>query len=179
MMKGERGYVVVITGDGKGKTTTALGMALRSVGHGQKVIMMQFIKGPTNAGELAAAHKLAPHFEIVPLGRGFIRHVDPKNPDKRHVEAAQEAWELSRQKILSGDYFMVILDEINNAIAYGLLALSDVLETLKNRPPEVTVVLTGRGAHPDLIDMADLVTEQKEIKHPFQKGLKARKGIEF
>lgn len=178
-MKGERGYVVVITGDGKGKTTTALGMALRSVGHGQKVIMVQFIKGSMHYGELTAAHRLAPYFEMVPLGRGFVRHVDPKNPDKRHVEAAQDAWEISRQKIHSGDYFMVILDEINNAIAYGLLALSDVLEALKNRPPEVSVVLTGRGAHPDLIDMADLVTEEKEIKHPFNEGQKARRGIEF
>jgi cob(I)alamin adenosyltransferase len=175
----ERGYVVVITGDGKGKTTTALGMALRSVGHRQKVIMLQFIKGSTHYGEITAAQRLAPYFEMLPLGRGFVRHVGQRKPGKKHMEAAQEAWKISRQKILSGDYCMVILDEINNAIAYGLLPLADVLETLKGRPPEVTVVLTGRGAHPDLIHMADLVTEEKEIKHPFHKGRKAKRGIEF
>jgi len=175
-MKENHGYLVVITGNGKGKTTSALGMALRSIGHDQRVIMLQFIKGSMRSGEHIAACKLSPEFEILPLGCGFV---NPQNPGTRDVDAVVAAWEISKQKILSGDYSMVILDEINNVIAYGFLPLDSVLETLKYRPPGVTVVLTGRGADPHVIDMADIVTETKEIKHPYQKGCKARKGIEF
>ncbi len=174
----ERGYIIVLTGNGKGKTTAALGMALRSIGHGLKVSMVQFIKRRARYGELTAASRLAPDLEILTMGRGFV-HVDGKKPNRKDVRAAQEAWAVARDKILGGQYSMVILDEINNAIAYGLLPLGDVLQTLKGKPRTVTVVLTGRGAEARLLHFADLVTECNEIKHPFQNGQKARRGIEF
>jgi cob(I)alamin adenosyltransferase len=177
-MEKDTGYIIVLTGNGKGKTTAALGMALRSIGHGLKVSMVQFIKGRAHYGELAAAVRLAPDLEILPMGRGFVR-VDPKRPNRKDVKAAQNAWAVARDKIMSGGYSMVILDEINNAIAYGLLPLEDVLGVLKDRPRTLTVVLTGRGAAAQILDIADLVTECNEIKHPFRKGEKARKGIEF
>jgi cob(I)alamin adenosyltransferase len=177
-MKAERGYVVVITGEGKGKTTSALGMALRAVGHNFRVIMLQFIKGSTRYGELEAAKRLAPELEIVQLGRGFV-HVDPASPDPKDVATARAAWDLAKERILSGDYFMVVLDEINNAIEYGLLPVGEVLEVLEKKPQGVTLVLTGRGADPRIIAAADLVSEVKEVKHPYREGQKARKGIEY
>jgi len=106
-------------------------------------------------------------------------HVDPENSNPEDVKAAQRAWQLCKEKILSGRYFMVVLDEICNAIAYGLLDVDEVVEVLKKRPPELHVVLTGRGAHPKLLEMADLVTEMREVKHPFREGITSRKGIEY
>ena len=176
-MKGERGSIIVLTGNGKGKTTSALGMAMRAVGHGFRVAVLQFIKGDWPYGEKAAARRLAPELELMALGRGFV-HVDPENPNPEDVKAAQEAWETCKEKILSGRYFMVVLDEICNAIAYGLLDVDEVVEILKKRPPELHVVLTGRGAHPKLLELADLVTEMREVKHPFREGVTSRKGIE-
>ncbi len=176
--KTEKGIVVVITGNGKGKTTSALGMAMRALGHGLPVVMIQFIKGSREYGELFAVHRFSPPFEILPMGRGFV-HVDPKNPDGRDVEAARQAWQEATARIRSGGYFMVILDEINNALAYGLLPPGEVVEMIKTRPKGVNLVLTGRDAHPDVIAVADLVSEIREIKHPYRQGIKARKGIEF
>ncbi len=172
------GSVIVLTGDGKGKTTSALGMAMRAVGHGFRVAFLQFIKGGWRYGELEAAKRLQPELEFSPLGRGFV-HIDPENPDPEDVEVAQRAWEVAREKILSGEYFMVVLDEINYALSYGLLDLDEVIRTLRKRPPHVHVVLTGRDAHPQIIEIADLVTEMKEIKHPFREGVVSRKGIEY
>jgi cob(I)alamin adenosyltransferase len=174
----EKGYIVVLTGEGKGKTTAALGMALRATGHGLKVSMLQFIKGSMHYGELTAVKKLAPDLEIKPLGHGFV-DVNPEKPDPKDVEAARKAWEVCKKKILSDRYAMVILDEINDAIAYGLLPVEEVVEVLVKRPERLTVVLTGRGIHPSILAMADLVTEMIELKHPYQKGKKARKGIEY
>jgi cob(I)alamin adenosyltransferase len=178
-MKDEPGYIIVLTGNGKGKTTAALGMALRAVGHGLRVLMLQFIKGSKNYGELAAVERLAGTFEIVQMGRGSFVHVDPASPDPADVAAAEEAWVFAREQVLSGVYDMIILDEINNAVDYGLLEVSRILEVLKEKPDRITLVLTGRGADPAIIEIADLVTEMGEVKHPFRKGKKARKGIEF
>lgn len=173
-----RGSIIVLTGEGKGKTTSALGMAMRAVGHGFKVAFLQFIKGGWKYGELEAAKRLEPELELRPLGEGFV-HIDPENPDPKDVEVARRAWEVAKEKILSGDYFMVVLDEINYAISYGLLDPMEVLEVLKKRPSHVHVVLTGRDAHPAILEAADLVTEMREIKHPFHQGVVSRKGIEY
>jgi len=175
---GQKGSIIVLTGEGKGKTTAALGMAMRAVGHGFRVAFLQFIKGTWKYGELEAAKRLKPELELEPLGEGFV-HVDPLNPDPRDVEVTRKAWEVCKEKILSGHYFMVVLDEINYALSYGLLPLAEVLEVLKKRPDHVHVVLTGRNAPQEIIELADLVTEMKEIKHPFSKGIVSRKGIEY
>ncbi len=174
----ERGYIIVLTGNGKGKTTSALGMAMRAVGQGAKVIMLQFLKGAWRYGELEAAKRLAPDFTIHPLGSGFV-HVDPDNPDPADVETARKAWETCKEALFSENYGMIILDEINNAIAYGLLPVDEVLNALERRPQNLHVVLTGRDAHPRLLEIADLVTEVKEVKHPYRQGAAARKEIEY
>jgi cob(I)alamin adenosyltransferase len=174
----ENGYVVVLTGNGKGKTTSALGMAVRAVGQGTKVIMLQFLKGTWKYGELETARRLEPDFAIRPLGSGFI-HVNPANPDLTDVQTARKAWEICKEVLFSGDYGMLVLDEINNAIAYGLLPIDDVIDAIEKRPQNLHVVLTGRDAHPRLMEIADLITEVKEIKHPYQRGASARKGIEY
>jgi cob(I)alamin adenosyltransferase len=178
VMGQERGYIVVLTGNGKGKTTSALGMAMRAVGHGIKVIMLQFLKGTWRYGELEIAMRLAPDFTLRPLGAGFI-HVNPDNPDPTDVETARKAWEACKEALFSGDYGMLILDEINNAIAYGLLPVDDVIDAIERRPQNLHVILTGRDAHSRLLEMADLITEVKEVKHPYQQGASARKGIEY
>jgi len=174
----EKGYVVVLTGEGKGKTTAALGMALRAIGHDLKVSMLQFIKGSMHYGELTAVKKLAPDLEIKPLGHGFVA-VNPEKPDPKDIETARQAWEVCKERILSDRYAMVILDEINDAIAYGLLPPDEVVDILNRRPERLTVVLTGRGIHPSILAIADLVTEMIELKHPYREGKKARKGIEY
>ncbi len=174
----ERGYIIVLTGNGKGKTTSAMGMAMRAMGHGTKVIMLQFLKGTWRYGELETAKRLAPDFSIHPLGSGFV-HVDPENPDPADIETARKAWEICKEALFSGKYGMIIFDEINNAIAYGLLPVDEVLEALKKRPQNLHVVLTGRDAHPRLLEMADLVTEVTEVRHPYRKGAAVRKGIEY
>jgi len=172
------GQIVVLTGEGKGKTTAALGMALRAIGHGLKVCMLQLIKGSTIVGELQAAKRLAPDLEITPLGEGFVS-VNPESPNQKDVDAARRAWEVCKEKILSDKYALVILDEINNAVAYGLLPVEEVAEVLNKRPKRLSIVLTGRGVHPQILAMADLVTEMIELKHPYKTGRKAQKGIEY
>lgn len=173
-----RGYIVVLTGNGKGKTTAALGMAMRAVGQGLRVTMLQFLKGSWRYGEMETAKRLEPDLVLRPLGAGFV-HVNPDNPDQADVDRARVAWEACKEALSCGGYGMVIMDEINNAIAYGLLAVDDVLKGLKQRPESVHVVLTGRDAHPRIVENADLVTECVEVKHPFRKGITARKGIEY
>ncbi len=171
-----KGRVIVHTGDGKGKTTAALGLAMRAVGHGMKVIMLQFLKGKWKTGERKAAEKLAPFFEIRSLGRGFTWESENIAQD---IEAARKAWEESRKIVLSGDYHMVILDEINYVVGNGFLPVEDVLTLIREKPPAMHLVLTGRRAHPKLIEAADLVTEMVAVKHPFEKGTKGQRGIEF
>lgn len=176
-MSAERtGTVQVYTGDGKGKTTAALGQALRAWGHGRRVIVIQFMKGRINYGELAAAEKLD-GFDIIQMGREIF--VSKENPDPVDVEMARDALRLLGDKVKSGDYDMVIADEINVALDFGLIDLEPVLELMNNKPPELELVLTGRSAHPEVIEAADLVSEVREIKHHFKEGVSAREGVEY
>ena len=179
MPEERKGLIIVHTGPGKGKTTAALGTAFRAVGQGLKVLMVQFIKGSWHYGELDAAKMLGDErLKIMPMGRGFVK-VGAEKPDPEDVRMVEEAWQFASGEILSGRYEMVILDEINYAISYKMLSPEPVAETLKRKPEMVHVILTGRNAHPMLIEMADLVTEMREVKHPYQKGILAQRGIEY
>ncbi len=171
-----RGLIQVYTGEGKGKTTSALGLGLRAVGRGLKVYVIQFIKG-RETGESRAAARLAPELTFRFFGRpGFGRLRSPTPEDLRLI---QEAWDLARRVIAAGEHDLVILDEINLALAYGLVPLAEALEVLRLRPPRVEVVLTGRNAPGELLEKADLVTEMHPVKHYFRAGVKARAGIEW
>jgi cob(I)alamin adenosyltransferase len=167
--------VIVYTGNGKGKTTAALGVLLRAYGRGWKSVMLSFIKNETsNYGEERAGRKLG--IEMIPLGGGFTW----LSKDLEHDKAlAQQCWGICKEKIDSGDYDLVILDEVTYPLNYGWLDLVEVLDVLRKRPPNLHVIITGRDAPQDLIDFADLVTEMREIKHPFQQGIKAQPGIDF
>jgi cob(I)alamin adenosyltransferase len=170
---------MVNTGPGKGKTTAALGTALRCVGQGLKVLMVQFIKGSWHYGELDAARELGEdRFKILPMGRGFVK-VGAEKPDPEDIRLVQEAWEFARQSMLGGQYDLVVLDEINYAISYRMLDPEIVAKALKEKPEMVHVILTGRNAHPAIVEVADLVTEMREVKHPYQKGILAQRGIEY
>jgi len=174
----KKGLVLVNTGNGKGKTTAALGMALRAWGQGMKVLVLQFIKGGWKYGELKAIEKLGPNFEIRQMGEGFIKGADESSLDP-HRQAAQEALAAARKETAGGKYDMIILDEILYAVHYGLVALPDVLGIIDGKPAGLHLVLTGRNAPPEVMERADLVTEMREIKHPYQNGIQAQKGIEF
>lgn len=179
MPEARKGLMIVHTGPGKGKTTAALGTAFRAVGQGMKVLMVQFIKGSWHYGELDAARMLGEDkIEILPMGRGFVK-VGVEKPDPEDIRLVEEAWSFASDKILSGGYDLVILDEINYAISYKMLDPEKVAEKLRQRPEMVHVILTGRNAHPAIVEMADLVTEMREIKHPYQKGIMAQRGIEY
>ncbi len=173
------GLVIVNTGNGKGKTTAALGTALRACGYGLRVLMIQFIKGPWKSGEQISAGRLAPEFELIKAGKGFYKIMGDRIPEEVHRKAAEEGFRLAEQKILSGAYDVVILDEINNAVSDGLLSIDQVLSLVDRKPEEMHLILTGRNAHEKLVERAHLVTEMREIKHPYQKGLLAQKGIDF
>jgi cob(I)alamin adenosyltransferase len=174
-----KGLIIVYTGSGKGKTTAAMGLALRAVGHDLKVLMIQFIKSADrHYGEIEAAVRLYPYFEIIPMGNGFVKFWG-REPAPEDIQTASETWNFSKEKIKSDEFDMIILDEINYVIDYGFLSVDDVVGALKTRPGRLHVVLTGRNAHPDIIGIADLVTEMREIKHPFKSGIKAQRGIEF
>jgi cob(I)alamin adenosyltransferase len=174
-----KGLIMVYTGPGKGKTTAALGTAFRAVGQGLKVLMVQFIKGSWHYGELDAAEALGKErFEILPMGRGFVK-IGVEKPDPEDVRKVEEAWAFSREKISSGEYGLVILDEINYAISYKMLMPEQVVEVLRVKPEPVHVILTGRNAHPLITELADLVTEMREVKHPYQKGILAQRGIDY
>ncbi len=171
-----KGYIQVYTGNGKGKTTAALGLALRAAGHGLNTWILQFMKGWIDYGELEGVRMLAPHVEIRQAGRDTF--VDRRNPDPEDVRLAREGWELAKQTILGGKPDIVVLDEINCAIDFGLLPVGEVLETLRRKPHGMELVLTGRGAPPEIIEIADLVTEMKDVKHYYASGVDARVGIE-
>lgn len=176
MPKLERGIVQVYTGNGKGKTSAAFGLALRAIGRGLKVYVIQFIKGGFDYGELYVVDKL-PNFRLKAFGRG--RFVTEKPPGKEDIKLAQEALQLAKEVVKSGKYDIVILDEINVALNLKLIKIEEVLELIKNKPKHVELVLTGRYAPDEIIEAADLVTEMKEVKHPYNKGFQARKGIEY
>jgi len=175
----ENGLTIVYTGKGKGKTTAALGIVLRAVGYGKKVCMIQFIKGSWHYGEMTSSKKLEPEFEMITVGKGFVGIIDDKSPKEDHKEIAKEAIKISNEKIQSGKYDIVILDEINYAVNLDLISVKDVLNLIKSKPQKVDLVLTGNYAKDEIIEIADLVTEMREIKHPFQRGIKAKKGIDF
>ena len=175
----QKGLVIVYTGGGKGKTSAALGLVLRAVGYNHKVCMIQFVKGSWHYGELDSAKRLAPEFEMITAGKGFVGILDDKSPREEHVKAANDTLMISREKIASGKFDVVILDEINYAVQLELLKLDDVIDLIKSKPAELDLVLTGNHATKEVIELADLVTEMKEIKHPFKSGLKAKKGIDF
>lgn len=174
---GRKGLIIVHTGPGKGKTTAALGLGFRAVGNGLKVLMVQFIKGSWHYGELDAAESFGENFQIRPMGKGFVKLGG--KPDPEQVQAAEEAWNYAREKLFSGEYDMIILDEIHYAISYGLVKVEPVVEALRQKPEEVHLVLTGRNAPPQIVELADLVTEMREVKHPYQKGIDAQRGIEY
>ena len=179
MPDSKKGLIIVHTGPGKGKTTAALGTALRAVGQGLRVLMVQFIKGSWHYGELDAAHMLGDErFTILPMGRGFVK-VGAEKPDPEDIRLVEEAWRLAIEKIKSAEYDLVILDEINYAISYKMLRPEVVVAGLQAKPEMVHVILTGRNAHPSIVELADLVTEMREVKHPYQKGIAAQRGIEY
>lgn len=177
-MDSQRGLLMVFTGNGKGKTSAAMGVALRAVGQGFKVLMIQFIKGSWHYGELDSAPMLGGAFEIRPMGRGFVK-VGTEKPDPEDVRMVEGAWAAAVDAMRSDTYDMLILDEINYAINYGMLSIDRVLADLTARPERLHVICTGRNANPRLIEAADLVSEIKEIKHPFHKGILAQRGIDY
>ena len=175
----EPGLTIVYTGKGKGKTTAALGIALRAVGYDKKICMIQFIKGSWHYGEMTSSKRLEPEFEMVAIGKGFVGIIDDKSPIEEHKRIANEAIKISNNKIQSGNYDIVILDEVNYAINLNLVKLDDILNLIKSKPDSLDLILTGNYAKDEIIELADLVTEMKEIKHPFQQGKKAKKGIDY
>ncbi len=174
--KRRHGLVIVNTGDGKGKTTAALGLAFRALGSGFKVFMVQYIKGKWKTGEKKMADRLAPELQILPMGDGFTW--DTQNP-AQDIATTARIWEVSKEAISSGKYDIVILDEINVVMKLGYLDPRLVVDFLKTREARQHVVLTGRGAPPAIIEAADLVSEIVPIKHPYRSGIKAQQGIEF
>ncbi len=172
----EQGQIQVYTGDGKGKTTASLGLALRAVGRGLKVCMVQFIKGSVPYGEHFASERLAPLLTIHQTGRDNWIFRDKLDP--RDISIARETLELSHHVLTCGEYDLIILDEINGAAWFGLITVEDILQMMAVKPPHVELVLTGRNADTRVIEAADLVTEMREIKHYFSNGVQARIGIE-
>jgi cob(I)alamin adenosyltransferase len=175
-MTSEQGQIHVYTGDGKGKTTAALGLALRAAGHGLRVEVIQFMKGWPGYGELEAVRWL-PTVTIHPWGRAGWVH--PDQPEEEDYELASQALSYARERMLSGEVDLAVLDEVNVALDYGLVSLEALLEVLDEKPGSVTLVLTGRNAHAEVLRRADLVTEMRKIKHPYDRGVKACRGLEF
>ena len=178
-MEATRGLVLIYTGKGKGKTTAALGIVLRAVGHGLKVLMIQFIKGEWYYGELSSSKRLTPEFEMIAAGKGFIGILDDDHDFREHKKSAKDTLILAKEKISSKKYDIIILDEINYAINLKLVSTEEVLELINERPQYTSIVLTGNYAPTEIINAADLVTEMNEIKHPYKYGIKAKKGIDY
>jgi cob(I)alamin adenosyltransferase len=176
--------IIVYTGNGKGKTSAALGAALRALGHGWKVLVIQFFKGdwPVVYGEVEMGKQLAPQLEVLQLGKGFVKHMGDTKPFEEHLAAAKEALRVAKEKITSGQYDLIVLDELIYAIDYAgvqLVTLEEVLELVDAKPPSLHLILTGRSAPQAILDRADLVTEMREIKHPWQQKIPAQKGIDY
>jgi cob(I)alamin adenosyltransferase len=178
MTESRRGLLLINTGPGKGKTTAALGTALRAVGNGMRVLMLQFLKGSWHYGELDAVQAFGDRFVLKQLGRGFVK-VGGAETDPEDLRMVEEAWAEASAAIASGEWDLVVLDEINYAIGYKMLDPEIVAQALRNRPEMVHVILTGRNAHPLLVELADTVTEMREVKHAYQKGILAQLGIEY
>lgn len=178
MPETRKGLIIVHTGPGKGKTTAALGTAFRAVGQGLRVLMVQFIKGSWHYGELDAAKMLGEdRLTILPMGRGFVK-VGAEKPDPEDVKLVHEAWQFACEKMKGGEYDLVILDEINYAVSYKMLSPEAVVQALQAKPAMLHVILTGRNAHPAIVECADVVTEMREVKHPYP-DIPAQRGIEY
>ena len=174
-MSDEKGIIMLFTGDGKGKTTAAVGAAVRAAGHGAEVLIIQFMKGRLY-GELAALEKLD---NITIEQHGRDEFVDPKDPEKIDVEFARKGWARALEAVASGPPSLLVLDEINVVVSFGLIPVESVVDFISNRPDGMDLILTGRYAAEELIDIADTVTEMKEIKHHYNAGVQMRKGIEY
>lgn len=172
----EKGLLIVHTGKGKGKTSAALGMVLRAIGHGKKVGVVQFVKGAMTTGEKVVFDAFPNNVEFKPMGEGFTWNTQDR---ARDIEMARTAWEEVKRMVADPAYDMVLADELNIVLRYDYLPIDEVLATLTSRDPMKHVIVTGRNAHDDLIEAADLVTEMTQIKHPFRSGVKAQAGIEF
>lgn len=178
------GLILVNTGNGKGKTTAALGTAIRAAGQGLRVLILQFIKGAMNYGELNSIevlHKAGILIEIRQMGKGFVYHKQKSTPEelKAHEEAAAEGWRMVQREVQSENWDLIVLDEINYAIDFGLVELEKVVELLKHKPTALHMILTGRNARPEIIELAHTVTSMEPVKHAYEQGIKAAKGIEF
>ncbi len=177
--KEKKGLLVVITGHGKGKTTTALGIAVRACGHDMKVCIIQFMKGDLYAGEWDGVKKMNCQIELISTGKGFCGIQGNPYPYKEHRENAQEAIQIVHQKMESNPPDILILDEINNALYLKLVDLDQVLKIIERKPPQMHLVLTGRNAHPQVIDLADTASEIVEVKHAYRKGIEPQPGIDY
>jgi len=173
------GLVVVITGHGKGKTTSALGIALRAAGHNMRVCIIEFMKGDMYSGEIDGIKRLSPNIELHLTGKGFCGIRGNPHSFKEHRANAQDAVKLAKEKMCSQYYDILILDEINNALKLNLVDLPQVIEIIENKPLLMHLVLTGRDAHPDVIERAHTVTEMREIKHAYRQGIEPQKGIDY
>lgn len=173
-MSETRGLVLVNTGNGKGKSTAAFGVAMRAMGQGLTVSIIQFIKGKWKSGELRTAEALG--LECMPMGKGFTWESKNIEEDKAMM---RQAWSVASEKILSGQYDLIILDEINYVLGYGHVPVDEVVRVLQSRPSHVHVVLTGRNAPDEIVSIADCVTEMRDVKHPYRSGITAQKGIDF
>jgi cob(I)alamin adenosyltransferase len=171
-----KGTIQIYTGDGKGKTTAALGLALRACGHGMKVLMIQFMKGSKEYGEFIIADEI-PGFTLIQSG--LPTFVEKGNPSEEDLRLAREGMELAAKVVDDASCDILILDEINVAVDYGLVDIREVLDLIKRRPPKMEIVLTGRYAPVEFTEIADLVTEMREIKHHYMSGFQAREGVEF
>ncbi|PCJ89389.1 MAG: cob(I)yrinic acid a,c-diamide adenosyltransferase [Hyphomicrobiales bacterium] len=172
----EKGLLIVHTGKGKGKTTAAFGMVFRSLGHGHKVGVVQFVKGKWETGERVALDKFADQLTLRTMGEGFTWETQDR---QRDITAAKSAWEQAKELIMDDEHKMVLLDELNIVLRYDYLDINEVVEFLRNKPKDKHVIITGRNAKEELMEIADLVTEMTMIKHPFRSGVKAQIGIEF
>lgn len=172
----KKGLLIVNTGNGKGKTTAALGQTMRTLGHGFNVCFVQFIKGSWKYGELESVKKFAGQLDFHVTGKGFTFRSNDLEEDKKK---AREGWTLAKGALADGKYFLVVLDELTYLMNFGVIPAAEVMEAIGNRPENMHVIVTGRDAPPELIDAADLVTEMTEVRHPLASGVKGQRGIEF
>jgi cob(I)alamin adenosyltransferase len=175
----ENGLIIIYYGNGKGKTTAALGVALRSIGYNHNICMIQFIKGEWDYGELYSSNRLKPNFELIVTGKGFVGIIDDDHLIDEHINASKNALKIAKEKIGSNKYNLIILDEINYALKLNLITENDIVDLLESKPINLSIILTGNYISNKIIELADLVTEMREIKHPYKKGIKAKKGIDF
>jgi cob(I)alamin adenosyltransferase len=172
----KKGLILIFTGHGKGKTTAALGMTMRAAGHGMKTCFIQFIKGSWKYGEMEAMARFREEVDFHVMGRGFTWKSDDVEKDKA---VAREAWKRAKEAIRSEGYHTVVLDEFTYLLSYGMIDKEEALEVLRRKPADLHICITGRDAVEELIELADMVTEMQLIKHPYQQGIKAQKGVEF